>query len=185
METSGDETVGYDVPPECGWMYRVHPGEGCDTAEFGLCLYPATIRSGKRRLRTHCAGWGYAGFCKTQYASLHGVGNFLRCHKAVIDLLPIWTRLGATVTIKDEGAYWPGRNEPKLLAEVGEMNQLVAALGGAFKDVADEGGPLVEAPIFQHGQFELLEAQGLSRYASSIGAAVDSTNRLGKHDRSD
>lgn len=180
LEQRGDDTFGHDVKPDSGWMYRVHPGEGCESAEFGLCRYPATIRSDGRRLRTNCAGWGYAGFCKTQYASLHGAENFLRCHKAVIDLLLIWQRLDATVTIKDEGSYWPDRNEQRLLAEVGAMNQLVAALGGALKDAGEEGDTTVESPIFQHGQFELLEAQGLSRHASSIGTTVDSINRLTK-----
>jgi len=182
LEKRGDETFGHTVHPEAGWMYRVFPGEGCESAEFGLCLYPATIRSGGRRFRTGCGGWGYAGFCKTQYASLHGAANFLRCHKAVIDLLVIWKRLGVTVTIQDEGGYWPDRNEQKLLAEVGDMNRLVAALGGALKDAGDDDGTTVKSPIFQHGQFELLEAEGLSRHGSSIGAAVDS---LIRHPRPD
>ncbi|MBI2497062.1 MAG: hypothetical protein HYV75_03785, partial [Opitutae bacterium] len=151
MERRGEDTVGHDVPPDGGWMFAVHPGPGCETAEFGLCLYPATIRVGRRTLRTGCAGWGYAGFCKTQYASLHGEAHFLKCHRAIIDLLLIWKKLGAAVTIKDEGAYWPGRDEAKLLAEVGQMNQLVAAVGGAMKDAADEGGPSVQAPFFSTG----------------------------------
>lgn len=172
MEHRGEDVIGHDVPPECGWIFAVHPGRGCETAEFGLCFHPATIKVGRRTLRTGCAGWGYSGFCKTQYASLHGEAHFLKCHRAVIDLLLLWEKLGAKVTIKDEGDYWPGRNEAKLLAEVGQMNQLVAAFDGALKDAADDGGPRVESPIFQHGQFELLEAQGLDRHAAHIGTAV-------------
>lgn len=171
-ERRGDDALGYDVPPECGWMFRVDLGPGCESAELGLCLYPATIKVGRRTLRTGCSGWGYAGFCKTQYASRHGAAHFLKCHRAVIDLLLVWKRLGAKVKIKDEGGYWPGRQEEKLLGEVGLMNRLVAALGGALKDAADEGGPPVQSPIFQHGQFELLEAEGLGRYAPQIQRVV-------------
>jgi hypothetical protein len=179
MEKRGDETRGHDVPPACGWMFSVHPGPGCESAEFGLCCYPATIRVGRRTLPTGCGGWGYAGFCKTQYASLHGGEHFLKCHRAVIDLLLIWQQLGATVTIKDEGHYWPGRNKANLLAQVGQMNGLVAALGGALKDAADDGGPPVQSPIFQHGQFELLEAQGLAQNAGRIQHAVTVIRDLG------
>ena len=179
LEKRGDNTFCHDVPPECGYMFRAHPGDGCESVEFGLCLYPATIRAGRRTLRTSCAGWGYSGFCKTQYASRHGSAHFLKCHRAVVDLLLLWEQFGVTVTITDEGGYWPGRNEQKLLAEVGDMNQLVAAFGGALKDAADEGGPAVESPIFQHGQFELLEAQGLSRYAAQVGYAAAAVRQLG------
>lgn len=181
LEKRGDETRGHDVKPKGGWMFSVQPGPGCESTEFGLCLYPATIRSGRRTLRTGCAGWGYASFCKTQYASLHGMEHFLKCHRAVIDLLLIWERLGVKVTITDEGNYWPGRNEKKLLAEVGQMNRLVAAFGGALKDATDEDGPSVESPIFQHGQFELLEAQGLTQFSPKISAAVKAvTSAAGK-----
>ena len=177
LEKRRDETCGHDVKPDGGWIFSVHPGPGCESAEFGLCLYPATIRAGRRTLPTGCAGWGYASFCKTQYASLHGMDNFLKCHRAIIDLLLIWEKLGVKVKITDEGNYWPERNETKLLAEVGQMNQLVAAFGGALKDAADEGGPSVESPIFQHGQFELLEAQGLDRHAAHISRAVAAVSR--------
>ncbi len=52
------------------------------------------------------------------------------------------------------------------------MNRLVAAFGGALKDAVDEGGPTVQSPIFQHGQSELLEAEGLDRHAAHISSAV-------------
>ncbi len=172
LERRGADTVGHGVRPDCGWMFRVQPGEGCESAEFGLCRYPATIRVGRRTLRTGCAGWGFAGFCKTQYASLRGWDHFLKCHRAVTDLVLLWEAAGAEVTIKDEGDYWPGRNEARLRASLGEMNGIVAAMAGALKDAADEGGPAVESPIFAHGQFELLEAEGMARHAARIGQAA-------------
>ncbi len=165
-------TVGHDVPADCGWMFSVWPGPDCESARFGLCHYPATIKVGRRTLRTGCGGWGYASFCKTQYASLHGGEHFMKCHRAVIDLVLLWEKAGATVKINDEGDYWPDRNEAKLLGEVGLMNRMVAALGGALKDAGDEGGPTVESPIFQHGQFEHLEARGLAENPAQITRAA-------------
>lgn len=182
LEKRGEDTCGHEVKPECGWMFSVLPGPGCESAEFGLCRYPATIKVGRRTLRTGCAGWSYASFCKTQYASLHGGENFLRCHRAVIDLVLLWKKSGATVKITDEGDYWPGRNETALRKNLDHMNRLVAAFAGALKDSADESGPSVEAPIFQHGQFELLEAQGLHHYATQINQAV-TTIRKTAHPR--
>lgn len=177
LEKRGGETCGHDVRPDCGWMFSVLPGPGCESAEFGLCRYPATIKVGRRILRTKCAGWGYAGFCKTQYASLHGAENFLNCHQAVIELALLWEETGATVRITDEGDYWPGRNEAALRQNLDRLNRLVAAFAGALKDAADEGGLSVESPIFQHGQFELLEAQGLDHYATQIGQAVSAVRK--------
>ena len=172
MEKRGEDTIGHDVKPEAGWMFSVLPGQGCESAEFGLGRYPATIKVGRRTLRTKCAGWGYSGFCKTQYASLHGVENFLKCHRAVIDLVLLWEKLGATVKITDEGNYWPSRNETALRQNLEQMNRIVAAFGGALKDAADEGGPAVVSPIFQHPKFEQLEARGLTENSARISRAV-------------
>lgn len=179
-EEQGGDTVGHEVPPECGWLFSVHPGRDCESVICGLAFYPATIRVGRRTLRTGCGGWGYSGFCKTQYASLHGAEKFLKCHRAVIDLLLLWEKLGATVKITDEGGYWPGRNEAALRQNLDQMNRLLAAFAGALKDAADDGGPSVESPIFQHGQFELLEAQGLDHYAAQIGQAVTVVTRTAR-----
>ena len=173
-------TVGHEVPPELGWLFSVHPGRNCESVICGLAYYPATIRVGRRTLRTGCGGWGYSGFCKTQYASLHGEENFLQCHRAVIDLLLGWEKLGVQVKINDEGSYWPGRNEGALRQSLHQMNRLLAAFAGALKDAADEGGASVASPIFQHGQFELLEAQGLNHYAAQIGRAVSAVKRTVK-----
>jgi hypothetical protein len=163
-----------EVKPTAGWCFTADVGAGCEPVMLGLCKYPKTVQYRDTVVRTRCShGWRLESFSKTQYASLQGTEHFLKCHRAVIDLLLICDKLGVTLTIKDEGDYWPGRNEAKLLAEVGQMNQLVAALGGALKDAADEGGPAIEAPIFQHGQFELLEAQGLGRHPVKIQQAVE------------
>jgi len=46
----------------------------------------------------------------------------------------------------------------------------VAALGGALKD--DAGGLSVVSPIFQHPQFERLEAEGATRHRRKTRQAV-------------
>jgi hypothetical protein len=125
---------------------------------------------GGRKYRTHLPGWRFEGFTKTQYASLHGWEHFLRCHTAVVDLLAGAAQLGLTVTINDEGGYWPGRSLIALRAELDEMNGLVAAAAGALKDSYDsraDESP-VQSPIFAHQQFEQLEAEGASRVATVL-----------------
>ncbi len=168
----------HDVPPKCGWMFTVHPGEGCESAAFGLALYPARIRAGRRSLATGCSGWAWSDFCKTQYASRHGTEHFLKCHRAVVDLVLLWEQAGATVRINDEGGYWPGRDEKRLLAEVGGMNRLIAGFAGALKDATGESGNRIQAPIFAHPQFEHLEAEGATELGDRLPAAVGLVSRL-------
>lgn len=162
----------HDVAPLRGWIFEVEPGRDCEPLSFGLCRYPATLHVQNRRVRTGCRGWTFAGHCKTQYASLHGEAHFLRCHRAVIDLLRSWERLGLEVEISDEGNYWPNRDKDGLLAEVRQMNAAVAALAGAVKDATDGAGAPVQAPIFGHAAFERLEAEGAARHCSQIADAV-------------
>jgi hypothetical protein len=72
----------------------------------------------------------------------------------------------------DEGGYWPGRKTETLRANLNQMNGIIAALGGAFKDATDEGGPNIESPIFAHPNFEHLEVEGLTANAPAIQQAV-------------
>lgn len=179
FERRGDATVGYDVPVEIGWVFRVTPGKGCESAWFGLGHYPARLRVGRRWLPTGCGGWNWSDFCKTQYASEHGTEHFLHCHRAVIDLLLVWQRLGCTVKITDEGDYWPGRDEQKLRAAVGRMDRLMAGLAGALKDAADERGGKIEAPIFAHPHFERLEAEAVAAHGDRLQQAGTLLAHLG------
>ena len=149
------------------FMFRVAVGRGCEPLWLGLCRYPAEVYTVIGDRKTRLGGrWLFHGFSKTQYASLHGWDHFLRCHRAIIDLLVGWRQLGLTVRISDEGDYWPRRSERLLRRNLGEMNGAVAAAAGALKDLCgDIPGPPVQAPIFRHPQFERLEAQGASRPA--------------------
>jgi hypothetical protein len=179
-EKRGGETALHSLSPSGGWFFAVQPDEACEPAEFGLCRYPATWRIGGRVRRTGCRGWSFRGSCKTQYASTHGAEHFLQCHRAVIDLALIWQRLGCAVTLTDEGGYWPERNKAKLQAAVGQMNRLVAGLAGALKDAAGDHPAGVQSPIFDHPQFEHLEAEGVARDGLQIEQAAKAIARANR-----
>jgi hypothetical protein len=111
--------------------------------------------------------------CKTQYAAEHGWDHFLLCHKRIISLLDFWRQLGVTVEVTDEGGYWETRDEQKLRSALKAYDGLMAALGGAVKDAAEEagGGQRVEAPIFAREDFERLEAEGWQEFARRGGSS--------------
>ena len=91
----------------------------------------------------------------------------------MIDCLARGRAFGVRVRIRDDGGYWPRRSVPTLRRKLDEMNGLVAAVAGAFKDAAEEsgrGGKLT-APILEHPQFERLELAG-ERHASRVTELV-------------
>ena len=158
-----DGDTHYSVKPKHIIAFSSDPGEGCETANFGLCLYPATILvpdpkgRGNRRIQTGLKGWCWGSFCKTQYATRHGVDHFIRCHLSVIRLLDHAKELGILGSVSDEGDYWEKRDVKALALEVGDWNEGVAALVGQLKDLL---GDKVEAPITKFPDFEHLEAKG-------------------------
>ena len=109
------------VRPLDGWVFVADPGRNCETMTLGLYRYPLTVRVEDRLVRTNLRGWRLKHFCKTQYAGQEGWEHFLRCHKAVIELLEGAKALGFGVEINDEGGYWPGRNVRKLRRNLGEV----------------------------------------------------------------
>ncbi len=160
-----------------------HHSEGASTFGdvedllLGLCRYPASVKYRGRDLQTRVGqGWRLAYFCKTQYASLHGWEHFLRCHRTVVELLSFWRTLGIGVRISDDGGYWPRRSEKALRRRLGEMNSVVAAAAGALKDSG--GGAAVESPIFQHRQFESLEAAGAQKHGRKVLRAAEIIGKL-------
>lgn len=166
---------GIEVPALTGRVFTVLLGEDCEPLRIGLCRYPDRVpdhqTGGTRAVRRR--GWRLAGFCKTQYASLHGWEHFRRCHTAAVDLLAGLRRLGLQVGIDDEGGYWPGRDLGELRRHVEQMNGIVAAFAGALKDAADaSGGAPVQSPIFAHPRFERLEAAGVARHGATIAQTV-------------
>ncbi len=159
----------YAVAPQHVIAFETRPGEGCESANFGLCRYPAFIdvddqRVGflprKRRVRTSLSGWCWSSFCKTQYASnpeCGGVQNFLRCHLSVIALLDFAKSLGMVEHVSDEANYWETRDVEALAKEVGSWNEMIAAFAGQFKDALGAG---VVSEIANFPNFEHLEARG-------------------------
>ena len=165
-----------EVVPAEGYVLFVRPGIDCETLALGLCRYPSKVLVGGQKRRTGPGGWRWQGFCKTQFASLHGWEHFRRCHLAVLGLLDAARRLGCRVTISDEGEYWPGRNEAKLRKNVEQMNCAIAGAAGAMKDFdRATGAAAVQSPIFAHPQFEHLEAKGAaSRHAAALRKVLSS-----------
>lgn len=154
----------YRFPPTHLIAFSTWPGEGCEQANFGLCLYPRQIeirdRGRHRRLRTERKGWSWGSFCKTEYASrpdYGGIENFLRCHLLVIGLLDHAKNLGILAEVDDEGEYWEKRDAKALAKTLGESNAHIAAIVGKLKDAF---GKQVEAPITDFPNFEHLEAKG-------------------------
>ncbi|MGD1086101.1 MAG: hypothetical protein ABSA47_15305 [Verrucomicrobiota bacterium] len=174
----GGETC-VDVPLESGHVFTVVLGSDSEHLLLGLCRYPATVRHRGRELPTKLGeGWRLCSFCKTQYASLHGWEHFFRCHKTAIELLSFWRSLGVEVRISDEGGYWPRRSESALRRNLDEMNGIVAAMSGALKDGA--GGQSVESPIFQHPQFERLEAEGAQKQSRKMRQALEVIGKIAR-----
>jgi hypothetical protein len=170
-----DTRIGVQIPPIAGWIFPVDLGDDSELLWLGLCRYPATIAYDGRPLATRLGPrWQFAGFCKTQYASLHGWEHFARCHTAAVDLLLAARTLGLRVKLNDEGGYWPHRRLSLLRERLNRMNGIVAALAGAVKDAADEtAGPPVQSPIFAHPRFEHLEAEGLATQPAHVRATLD------------
>lgn len=163
------------VPAKRGWVVEVWPGEGCESAEFGLCQYPRrapfVLRGKSGFVATdYKGGWLFKGHCKTQYAGEHGWEHFLRCHKMIVSILDFWRQLGVTVHVSDEGEYWETRSEETLRARLNSYDGLIAAVAGAFKDAADGSGKAhsVESPIFARSDFERLEAEGWREFGKQL-----------------
>jgi len=159
------------VAPKRGWLVEVYPGEGCESALFGLCQYPRRIPFRAGSIATGFeGGWLMKGFCKTQYAGEHGWEHFLKCHRQIISLLDFWRQLGVMVEVTDEGEYWQTRSEEKLRNKLQQYDGLVAAVGGMLKDMPnDSGGSLsVESPIFDYANFERLEHEGRLEFGKQV-----------------
>jgi hypothetical protein len=165
-----DCCFGY-VPARRGWVVAVWPGEGCESAEFGLCQYPrrTPFRTGSVPTGFE-GGWLLKGHCKTQYAGEHGWEHFLKCHRQIISLLDFWRQLGVMVEVTDEGEYWETRSEEKLRHKLHQYDGLVAAVGGMLKDMPnDSAGSLsVESPIFDYVNFERLEHEGRLEFGKRV-----------------
>jgi hypothetical protein len=159
------------VAPRRGWLVEVWPGEGCESAAFGLCQYPrrTPFRAGSVPTGFE-GGWLLKSRCKTQHAGEQGWKHFLRCHKQIISLLDFWRDLGVQVKVNDEGGYWETRSEEALKERLGLYDGLVAAAAGMFKDASDASDSAfsLESPIFDYAHFERLEHEGRERFGRPL-----------------
>lgn len=161
----------FTVPARQAIYFQVWPGEGCETAFFGLAIYPeAIVRQVDDRLEqidTNMKGWCWFDLCKTQYASnpqCGGLEHFLKCHLLIIQMLDEAQRLGIVQKVSDDGTYWEQRDANALIKALDEHNALVAAIVGQLGDVLDRVGQgKAQAPIASYPNFEYLEATGNMR----------------------
>jgi len=132
---------------------------------FGISIgpgsEPAALGVAQLSLPTGAvSGWFWHCCCKTQYASVHGDENLLRCHCALVDLLDSARSLGFELQVRDETGYWESRDTQQLTAAVERMNQIIAKFAGTFTDAARKAGHdsrAIGGEIFKHPDFERLE----------------------------
>jgi hypothetical protein len=99
--------------------------------------------------------WFWYCACKTQYASLVSEQHLVTVHTALISVLDHAIELGVEVDVQDETGYWETRDVAVLIDSVRNMNALIARFAGALSDAIEPAK--VEAPIFEHPDFEHLE----------------------------
>jgi len=154
MTDTGEITAANERSPTHIIAFTVDPAEGSEVANFGLCQYPKA------------AGWSWASFCKTQYASNPSTGdvaNFLKCHLGLVALLDKAKEMGILGPVKDEGKYWDTRDVAALVKEVGMWNRMIAGFYGGLRDAVEATGGdprSVAAEIAKFRDFERLEAEG-------------------------
>jgi len=164
----GNWAVSVPVTPLEVIVFGVWPGEGCESAVFGLARYPASVelsaetrarlwrkigRVYPRRVSTAGlgrSGWSWSAFCKTQYASNVSISHFLRCHASVCALLREAQRLGFRVRVYDEGHFWGKWNYDALAREVGVWNRHMAAFARILEEALVGSGAVVEVPITEN-----------------------------------
>lgn len=154
------------LAPAEGWVFDAIPGDGCESAQIGLCRYEGV------------PGWRLRSYCKTQYASRHGWEHFLKCHRAVVELLWAAEDLGLGVSVDDAGNLWKTGSHKVLRQNLEQHDRCIAAFGGALKDLAESVGETIDAPIFDHPKFEHLEAAGITEHGAKIARAVRAVRGL-------
>lgn len=143
------------VPPDvstvaCGFAIAVGPG--CEPAALGALQ--VSLPNGAT------SPWEWHCFCKTQYASVHGDDNMLRCHRSLVSLLDSARELGFELHVTDETGYWETRDPAVLMTSVHRLNQLMAQFAGTFTEAVRDAGldsRAIEGEIFRHPDFERLE----------------------------
>lgn len=140
-----------DDVPVASIGFAIDPGRGSEPASFGLVRLDGPSRNSR---------WWWHWCCKTQYASVVSNEHLIRCHTGLVSVLDAAAALGLGIEVRDEAGYWSTRDEAQLVANVAEMNRMVAGFAGAFTDAVREAGGdsrTVGGAIFTHPDFERLE----------------------------
>jgi hypothetical protein len=146
--------------------FLVNPGRGCESAIFGLVRPFLTAPDARAERAEEASNWFWHSCCKTQYASAVSDEHLVRCHLAVVRILEEAARLGIGITVRDETGYWTTRSTDQLIAEVRNMNRIVARFAGAFHDKLSSSLSL-QSPVFEHPDFERLESEPVERRSES------------------
>ena len=154
--------------PAIEWVgFSTMPGEGTESAHFGLARYPKAFRPTAEQaqiinvtrsrsdrsvtpgpaaidipageIAVGARGWSsWYGWCKTQYAHRHGLDHFMHCHLALIELLDRAKDLGILDYVNDDGGYWETRSTDVLIGNLRDNDRVVAAFVGALNDQIGE-----------------------------------------------
>jgi hypothetical protein len=157
---AGDHPDFYGFRPSepCVVTFLVAPGKECEPAIFGF-VPPGSREKYPDTDDDLCPGeWFWSGACKTQYASIVSNEHLVKCHVGLVRVLDHAIALGIGVSVEDETGYWEHRSAEKLIAAVEDINRIIARFAGAMSDRLGEGHR-VEAPIFEHADFEHLEME--------------------------
>ena len=136
----------------------IAPGKGCEPAIFGFIPPGSRVAYPDLEDDLHPGEWFWSGACKTQYASIVSNEHLVKCHVGLVQVLDHAVSLGIGVSVEDETGYWEHRSTKKLIAAVDDMNRLIARFAGAVSDQIGHEHR-VEASIFEHPEFEHLEAE--------------------------
>jgi hypothetical protein len=153
-----DAVVDPDALAVAGFL--MHPGDGSESAMFGLVRPALTTRPLDAERGELWQDWFWHYCCKTQYASRVSDEHLVHCHLSVVHMLEAAKRFGLGVEVRDETHYWETRSTERLVAEVRNMNRIVARFAGAMSDALSPGHR-TEGAIFDHPDFERLETEPL------------------------
>lgn len=169
----GNWAISVPVIPLEAVVFEAWPGEGSESAVFGLAKYPAVVdlspktrdllwrKTGRvypRRVSTAGlgrGGWSWLAFCKTQYASNVSAAHFLRCHVSICALLREAQKLGFRVKVHDEGRFWGKWDYDALAREIGGWNQHMANFARFLERALGGSEAVVQTPIIENPAYEV------------------------------
>jgi hypothetical protein len=70
----------------------------------------------------------------------------------------------------------------ELIQEVGEWNEMIAGLAGGLKDLLEETGASINAPIAEFNNFEYLEFKGKGN-SDTLSTFLKVMDQVAKHNR--